>query len=72
MAPSSSPRRGLKVAALYSEHFSHHQGICNDCAGIREDPAEGLSRYIHHHGGLFLVQALKVTQPDGLKALNGK
>ena len=60
------------MTALYPEHFTHHQGIRNDCSGIREDPSEGLSRYIHHHGGLFLVKALKITQPDGLKALNGE
>jgi hypothetical protein len=60
------------VAALDVEDFAHHQGICNDRPGIREDPAEALPRHIHHHGRLFLVQALKIIRPDGLKALDGE
>jgi hypothetical protein len=73
-ASSAAPMHPPKfiISALHFQGFSGYQGFGNNTACPGQNAAISLSGYLHHIGRGFLIQALKITQPDGLQFFNGQ
>jgi hypothetical protein len=52
--------------------FGGDQGLCNDAPCIRQDPTVSVPGYRHHVCGRFLIQMLKIRQPQRFQFLYGQ
>jgi hypothetical protein len=69
METAASTGSEMNGTALHPEGLSVYQGVRDFAVGRLDDPAERRPRHAHRLGGLLLVVALEVREPDRLELI---
>jgi hypothetical protein len=71
-ASPHAPASKFVVTTFNSKRFAGYQRIGYTMSRPGQNSTIGLTGYLHQIGGGFLIQAFKITQPDGFEFLNGQ